>query len=276
MTQLTFDAKFGADLVATAPTGPGVYRFLDRDGQVLYVGKAKNLRRRLSNYRNASRKRVHRKMRLLVRASSLLTYETSESEPAALLREGELIRELRPHYNVEGAFSFLYPTVGLAISDKRVLLCFTTHPEEFRELGLDWYGCYRSRPRVKAAFLALVEILGLVAHREKRTRLPPHPRLKGSLFAGFRQVPRDVTACLSAFLSGEVRNLPSVLSRLLLEHPAALQRAAAIQQQLQELALFFERDAARLRAALTAVGRDGHHVTREERDALFIRAFSKE
>src|SRR5690606_28539103 len=99
----SFDEKFGADFVSSAPNSPGVYRFFDRQGVVVYVGKAKNLRRRLANYRNATRKRIHRKMRVLVRDAAELRYEVCPSEQAALLREGELIRELKPHYNVDGA-----------------------------------------------------------------------------------------------------------------------------------------------------------------------------
>ena len=72
MGRRAFDRKFGSALVETLPTGPGIYLFRDAERGVLYVGKAKNVRRRLQNYRNASRRRVHRKMRTLVREASSL------------------------------------------------------------------------------------------------------------------------------------------------------------------------------------------------------------
>jgi predicted GIY-YIG superfamily endonuclease len=268
----TFDDKFGVEFLAHVPTSPGVYRFHDNDGAVLYVGKAKNLRRRLANYRNATRKRVHRKMRILVREASALKYETCESEQAALLREGELIRELSPHYNVDGAFAFLYPSVGVGKWERSTLLCFTTHPSEFAHLELQWYGCFRSRPRAKLAFHALVDTLLLVAHREKRGQLPEHPRIKGSVLVGFRQLPTELYAAFHPFFSGDQGTLPKLLAVALLSKPRALRDAAQVQTHLKCLAHFFEADTSRLRAARETVGLTGYHVAQDERDALFIRA----
>lgn len=251
---------------------PGVYRFFSHDGVVLYVGKAKNLRRRLGNYRNASRKRVHRKMRVLVREAAALSYETCKTEADALLRESELIRELAPEYNVDGAFAFLYPSLGVGTQARNLLLCFTTHPDEFAALGLTWYGCFRSRPRVKLAYQGLVELLGVLAHREKSNRLPAHPRIKGSLLAGFRQIPPELLGALGPFFSGTSVTLASQIARLLLDKPRALQDPKTVQGALDALAHFFDADAVRLRDALTRLGLVGHYVNQDERDALFIRA----
>jgi excinuclease ABC subunit C len=277
MSAAAFDKKFGAELVSGAPTAPGVYRYLSAEGQVLYVGKAKNLRRRLSNYRAATRKKVHRKMRTLVREAASLIYEEVASEEEALLREGELIRELKPPYNVEGAYAFLYPSMGVGTWDKHLLLCFSTKPEEFQDLGLSWYGCFRSRPRVKAAFDALVELLSLIGHREKSTRLPPHPRIKGSRLVGLRQVPIEVVEALPWFFAGDEANLPGEIARLLLGKARARRDAAQVEEQLKLLMAFYQMDVLRLRAALRKIGKPGSYVSQDERDALFIRAqFSEE
>ena len=56
-----FDTKFGADFLAGVPTEPGVYRFYDVEGALLYVGKATSLRRRLGQYRTAGRKKKEHK-----------------------------------------------------------------------------------------------------------------------------------------------------------------------------------------------------------------------
>ncbi len=274
MSAAIFDEKFGQQLIAAAPSGPGVYRYLDGDESVLYVGKAKNLRRRLSNYRNATRKKVHRKMRTLVREAHSLVYEVCESEQAALLREGELIRQLRPPYNVDGAYAFLYPSFGFGRWNKCALLCFSTHPDRFQQLDLNWYGCFRSRPRAKAAFTALVDLLSLVAHLERVVRLPDHPRIKGSRLVGLRQLPADIIEALPAFFAGEDPALPSRLARRLLNKPRARRDAAKVELDLKTLATFYELDAVRLHEALRAVGRSGTHVPQDERDALFIRASS--
>ncbi len=188
------------------------------------------------------------------------------------MREGELIRSLRPPHNVDGAYSFLYPSVGLGTWDKHLVLCLTSEPEAYASADLHFYGCFRSRLRVAAAFSALVEILGILGHREKSTRLGSVPRPRGSRILGFRQVPTDVIQALPAFLTGDERALPGLMARLLLAHPRARRDAAAVQEQLQALRSFFEQDAVRLRNTLQRLGLPACHGEREERDALFIRA----
>src|SRR5262249_15694018 len=160
-----FDRKFGADWLRELPPAPGVYLFKDERGGVLYAGKAKDVRRRLQGYRNATRRKAHRKMRALVRAARSLEVRIVPSERAALLVENELIRTLRPPYNVDGAFSFLYPALGVGRDASRVLLAFTSTPEAWSGLGLRWHGCFRARARTRAAFDALVALLGRLGHR---------------------------------------------------------------------------------------------------------------
>lgn len=83
------------------PHKPGVYLMRDRLGRVIYVGKARDLRRRLASYFTPSRRaRVDLKTRALI--DSIWDFETHtvRSEPEALLLEGKLIKEFRPKYNV--------------------------------------------------------------------------------------------------------------------------------------------------------------------------------
>ena len=251
---------------------PGVYQYWGVGGQVIYVGKAKSLRRRLANYRDATRKRIHRKQRVIVSESLALTYEVCTNEEQALLLESKLIRKLRPSLNVQGAYAFLYPFFGFQKRGGDSLLCFTTGPERYEELGFDWYGCFRSRPRAKAAFEALIELLSLVAHREKTTRLPPHPKLRGSRLVGFRQMPPGLDQALQNFLAGEGPSFLTELSTRLLEKPRARNRASTIEARLRELLHFHQVDAKPLTKALKAVGQVGTHIGQDERDDLFIRA----
>ena len=86
-----FDKKFGLAFLAGVPTAPGVYRFLDEAGALLYVGKAGSLRRRLAHYRAAGRRKKERKRRALVKAAATITWEVCESSLAASLAEIRLI-----------------------------------------------------------------------------------------------------------------------------------------------------------------------------------------
>jgi len=265
----SFDLKFGAGLVRELPPAPAVYLFKDESGNVLYAGKAKNIRRRLQGYRNATARKAHRKMRRLVRAASALEVRLQASERDALLLENELIRTLRPRFNVDGAYSFLYPAIGVGVSGHRSLLCFTTRTAAFAELELSWYGSFRSRPRTLVAFEALIALLELVGHREPSSRLRGIPRIRGSRTVAFRRI-EPLVPPLGLLLAGESKAALPELAARLLEKPAARRAAAEVEERLRLLDAFFETDARRLREALRAAGgRDGF-VRQEERDALFI------
>jgi hypothetical protein len=89
---------FTTDLLKELPAAPGVYRFLDRGGQVIYVGKARNLRARVASYFVPSA-RGTAKGRALLEQTHDLSIETCGSELEALLLEAALIAEHRPRLN---------------------------------------------------------------------------------------------------------------------------------------------------------------------------------
>ena len=267
-----FDQKFGADLLRELPETPAVYLFKDEGGRLLYAGKAKNVRRRLASYRNASRRKAHRKMRTLVREAHSLEVRPQPSEHEALLVENQLIRTHRPPYNVDGAFDFLYPAIGTGRSGHQLWLCFTSQPEAYRELGMRWHGVFRPRLRAREAFEALVELLVRIGHPEPKSQLPKIPRLRGSRFVGLRRVPPELLGPLRRFLDGESDVFLAELFEQLLESRPARREAAEVQEALRVLANFHRRDAVHLREARRVVGREGDFVPQAERDALFIQA----
>lgn len=85
--------------IAQLPLSPGVYQFLNRDGEVIYVGKAKSLRRRVSSY-FVSSKEHNAKVRVLVKQICNINHIVVESEGDALLLENSLIKQLQPRYNI--------------------------------------------------------------------------------------------------------------------------------------------------------------------------------
>jgi hypothetical protein len=92
----------GSAFFHAVPRDPGVYRFLDANGKLLYVGKARDLRARLNAYRSVAR--VSRRVRRLVSRIHSVTWEVCSSETAALLRENDLLRTLRPPFNRLGVW----------------------------------------------------------------------------------------------------------------------------------------------------------------------------
>ena len=85
--------------VSLLPDMPGVYRFLNDEGAVIYVGKAKNLKKRVSSY-FVARADHNRKVQALVRHIASITYTVVESEADALLLENNMIKSLQPKYNI--------------------------------------------------------------------------------------------------------------------------------------------------------------------------------
>ncbi len=267
-----FDRKFGVDLLRSLPEAPAVYLFRDEQGAVLYVGKAKNVRRRLAQYRNASRRKAHRKMRELVRVAHTLEVRPCDTETSALLRENELIRELRPEYNVDGAYDFLYPAIGTGEVEGQTWLCIASQLDAYAHLDLRWHGCFRPRWRAREAFDALVALCGHIGHLEPKSRLPELPAAKGTRFVAVRRLGRGWLEPIRSYLDGESDALLARLFDALLEQRGARLDRAEVQASIETLKAFFVDDAQRLRAARQRVGWAGSFVPQAERDALFIGA----
>ncbi len=86
--------------VRLAPTSPGVYRMLSANADVLYVGKAKNVKKRLSNYARQSAPQPARILRMIAATVTVEIISTT-TETEALLLEANLIKQLRPRFNVQ-------------------------------------------------------------------------------------------------------------------------------------------------------------------------------
>ncbi len=84
---------------AALPSNPGVYQFVDRTGTIIYVGKAKSLRRRVSSYFLQSRDHTA-KVRVMVKQIVEIRHIVVDSEQDALLLENSLIKSLQPRYNI--------------------------------------------------------------------------------------------------------------------------------------------------------------------------------
>lgn len=95
--------------LAVLPHQPGCYQFLDEKGTVIYVGKAKDLKKRVSSYFN--KQHDHPKTRILVRNIRKIKYIVVNSEEDTFLLENNLIKQLRPRYNVLLKDDKSYPSI---------------------------------------------------------------------------------------------------------------------------------------------------------------------
>ncbi|HZH69095.1 MAG TPA: GIY-YIG nuclease family protein, partial [Flavobacteriaceae bacterium] len=84
--------------ISTLPDSPGVYQYYDKDEKILYVGKAKNLKKRVSSY--FTKTFDNNKTRILVKKIVTIKHIVVETETDALLLENNLIKKYQPRYNV--------------------------------------------------------------------------------------------------------------------------------------------------------------------------------
>ena len=96
-------------LLKRIPDSPGVYQYFDKEGQIIYVGKAKNLHRRVNSYFNKDHQSS--KTRQLVAHIADIRYVVVESEQDAFLLENNLIKQHQPHYNILLKDGKSYPSI---------------------------------------------------------------------------------------------------------------------------------------------------------------------
>ncbi|WP_158864334.1 excinuclease ABC subunit UvrC [Leifsonia sp. AG29] len=118
------------------PTQPGVYRFRDKNRRVLYVGKAKNLRSRLSNYFQPLRS-LHERTRRMVTTAASVEWTVVASEYEALQLEYTWIKEFNPPFNVKFRDDKTYPYLAVTLGDRipRVMITRNRNIKDARYFG---------------------------------------------------------------------------------------------------------------------------------------------
>ncbi|MEZ4960353.1 MAG: excinuclease ABC subunit UvrC [Saprospiraceae bacterium] len=132
------------ELFPTWPQEPGVYRFLNAEGKVLYVGKAKSLKNRLASYFGTTKGMAY-KTRVMVKNASSIEFTIVDTETDALLLENTLIKRFQPPYNVmlKDGKSYNY----ICIKNEPFPRVFITR-KVFRD-GSTYFGPYTSKWRLK-------------------------------------------------------------------------------------------------------------------------------
>jgi hypothetical protein len=96
--------RLGKRFFRKMPARPGVYKMRDAQGNIVYVGKARNLKQRLRSYRVANPERMPRRHLRMVRAVTRIDFDLCPNETAALAHESKLIRRLKPKFNRAGVW----------------------------------------------------------------------------------------------------------------------------------------------------------------------------
>ena len=136
-------------IVMNLPETPGIYQYLDSEGTIIYVGKAKNLKRRVYSY--FAKEHESRKTRVLVTRIADIRYIVVNTEEDALLLENNLIKKYRPRYNVLLKDDKSYPSI--CVSNEYFPRVFKTR-KLIRD-GSTYFGTYSNVP----SMMAMLELI---------------------------------------------------------------------------------------------------------------------
>ncbi len=245
-------------LLPRVPHEPGVYRFLDGEGTVLYVGKAKDLRKRVASYfkRGGGTAAPHGRTAEMVARARDLEWVVTASETEALLLEDNFIKEHRPPFNLRLRDDKSYPWIEITMVDEwpRVRFFRGRHVP-----GNLYFGPYSSARKVRETLDVLGRIFPYRKCRGKQPgRVSGSPCLqffiKRSLGACDGRVEREeymeVIAQVVDFLRGRLGAVERDIARAMEEAAGAQQfeKAALLRDRLEAVRHVQERQSARVEA----------------------------
>ncbi len=140
----------------TLPTQAGVYKYIDSKGTILYVGKAKNLKKRISQYFLDNRQTASR-IKMMVKLADRIEFTVVPNENDALILENGLIKEFQPKYNIRLKDDKTYPFI--AIKKESFPRVFFTR--KYIKDGSEYLGPYTSVLFAKEVFNTLKNIFPL-------------------------------------------------------------------------------------------------------------------
>ncbi len=132
------------DIIKNLPKNPGVYRYYDKEGKLLYIGKAKNLKNRVSSY--FVNKDHSFRIQLMVRKIHNIEYSIVSTEKDALLLENALIKEFQPRYNISLKDDKTFPYIKI-VNEQFPKIYFTRN---YQNDGSEYFGPYTSVGHVRS------------------------------------------------------------------------------------------------------------------------------
>ncbi len=243
---MTASMQAGADIirafVKTLPSSPGVYRMLDEAGEVMYVGKARSLKARVTNYTRPEGLEV--RLQRMIAATRSMEFVRTETEAEALLLEANLIKRLKPRFNVLLRDDKSFPYILIATEHEAPELM--KHRGVRRKQG-HYFGPFASALAVKRTVTSLQKAFLLrtctdsfykartrpcMLHQIKRCSAPCTGEISIAAYGALVDEARQ-------FLSGKSKSVQDRLQAEMNDASAALdfEQAALLRDRLSALAL---------------------------------------
>jgi excinuclease ABC subunit C len=228
--------------VKTLPSAPGVYRMIDADGEVMYVGKARSLKARVTNYTRPEGLEV--RLQRMIAATRTMEFVRTETEAEALLLEANLIKRLKPRFNVLLRDDKSFPYILIATEHEAPEL--TKHRGTRRKKG-NYFGPFASALAVKRTITSLQKAFLLrtcsdsfykartrpcMLHQIKRCAAPCTGEISIEAYG-------ELVEEANLFLSGKSKSVQDRLGREMSQAAEGLdfERAALLRDRLSALAL---------------------------------------
>jgi excinuclease ABC subunit C len=242
----TPDQRSGPEIirafVRTLPASPGVYRMIDAAGEVIYVGKARSLKARVTNYTRPEG--LPTRIQRMIHATASMEFVRTETEAQALLLEANLIKRLRPRFNVLLRDDKSFPYILIATEHEAPEL--TKHRGTRRRQG-HYFGPFASALAVKRTITSLQKAFLLRTCSDSFYKARTRPcmlyqikRCSGPC-TGEISVPdyAELVDEARQFLSGKTKSVQDHLQRDMNEAAEKLdfERAATMRDRLSALAL---------------------------------------
>ncbi len=232
------------DIIRLIPDLPGVYLFKDKEGEALYIGKAKSLKKRLSSY---FQENISGKIRHMLKKAEKLEFIVTSNEKEALLLESNLIKKFEPRYNVILRDDKRYPSLKIDLRERFPKVSIARKIE--REEGVIYFGPYPS----SSALRNTLRVIGKIFKLRTCKNMPKDGRPCLSY-----QIGRCLGPCIGAvseeeyrkavegvrlFLEGKANELLKKLEKEMLESAERLEfeKAARIRDQINAIKKILER-----------------------------------
>ncbi|MEO8085106.1 MAG: excinuclease ABC subunit UvrC [Ardenticatenales bacterium] len=228
-------------LLDTLPTKPGVYRYYDAEGGLLYVGKAVNLRSRVRSYFQKSAAHSGKTLRLVSKIANI-EWTITASDLEALLLEMNLIKRHRPHYNILLKDDKRYPYLKVTLRDPYPTIVST---RRVLDDGARYFGPYVSAQSMRDTIHALRKVFPYLDCDRLITGNDPRACL-------YHDLGLCLAPCIGAVTKDEYRAMIARLCRFLEGHTEEVVDDLMTRMKAHAAALEFEQ-AARLRDRVGAI-----------------------